>query len=191
MKRIPIIALIIVCIIQWIIPGKIIRAKENILSHGKVFRFRTEPIDPTNPFVGKYIRLRFKEDEFPMPASENQLDQRSEIFVMLQSDKDGYAKISGIVTEQPAAGVDFVKARVGYTSYEKDNSYTIHIIYPFEQFYMDEYKAPKAETQYRKSNMDSTQRIYAAVSVLKGDAVIRDVMINDKPIVEVINEANR
>ena len=55
---------------------------------------------------------------------------------------------------------------------------------------MDEYKAPNAETEYRKANMDSTQRIYAAVSILKGDAVIREVMINDKPIVEVINEAN-
>ena len=190
MKLIPIIALIIVCIIQWIIPGKIIQAKEKILSHGKVFRFRTEPIDPSNPFVGKYIQLRFKEDEFPMPVSEKQMDPGSEIFVMLQNDKEGYAKITGIVTEQPAPGVDFVKARVGYASYEKANSYTIHIKYPFEQFYMDEYKAPNAETEYRKANMDSTQRIYAAVSILKGDAVIREVMINDKPIVEVINEAN-
>jgi hypothetical protein len=125
-----------------------------------------------------------------MSPSEKRLDQGSEIFVMLQNDKEGYAKITGIVAEQPAEGVDFVKARVGYTSYEKENSY-IHINYPFEQFYMDEYKAPKAETEYRKSNMDSTQRIYAAVSILKGDAVIREVMINDKPIVEVINEANR
>ena len=56
---------------------------------------------------------------------------------------------------------------------------------------MDEFKAPKAEKMYRQSNRDSTQKVYAMVSVLKGKAVIKDVMINEKSIRIAIEESTK
>lgn len=53
---------------------------------------------------------------------------------------------------------------------------------------MDEYKAPKAEAAYRESTRDSTQKTYAVVSILNGDAVAKDVLINGQSIRQVIRQ---
>ncbi len=47
---------------------------------------------------------------------------------------------------------------------------------------MDEYKAPKAETVYRESTSDTANTTYALVKILKGEAVIENVFINNIPI---------
>jgi hypothetical protein len=51
---------------------------------------------------------------------------------------------------------------------------------------MEEYKAPRAETIYREQSTDSNSRAYALVSLYKGDAVIKDVFINDTSISEIL-----
>jgi len=190
MKKILIVVLVVLFIVQWIVPGKMIWEKENILSRGKEFRFRTEPIDPSNPFTGKYIWLNFKEHEFDLPAKK-ELRYDQDIFVLLKNDDSGYAKIENIVFEEPKGNMDFVKAKLrsyspifGLVGHRRDSieSQNIQIEYPFERFYMDEFKAPKAEKMYRQSNRDGTQKVYAIVAVSKGKAVIKDVMINEKPI---------
>jgi hypothetical protein len=56
---------------------------------------------------------------------------------------------------------------------------------------MDEFKAPKAETVYRESTRDSTQKTYVVVSILNGDAVIKDVMINDQSIRQAIRKMDK
>lgn len=64
MKQFAIGAFIIITIVQWFVPGKMIWDKEAVLRKGKVFNFRTEPVDPSHPFKGRYIALSFKENEF-------------------------------------------------------------------------------------------------------------------------------
>ena len=53
MKFLLIAILVILIFAQWFVPLNMIRASENILQHGKIGRFQTEPIDPSNPFIGK------------------------------------------------------------------------------------------------------------------------------------------
>jgi hypothetical protein len=79
---------------------------------------------------------------------------------------------------------------VSYSSREKDTT-TVHINYPFNNFYLEEYKAPQAESIYLEASIDSTQRTYALVNILDGDAVIKDIFINDSSIHEVIRQRNR
>ncbi len=61
---------------------------------------------------------------------------------------------------------------------------------PFDRFYMEESKAPQAEQLYWKAQRDSAQVVYALVSIGQGQAVLQDVIINDRPIIDIINELN-
>jgi 3-methyladenine DNA glycosylase AlkD len=79
----------------------------------------------------------------------------------------------------------YLETTINYISDEKDSS-TVFINLPFEKFYMDEYKAPEAETIYRERNIDRTARVHALVMIYNGDAVVKNVYVNDSLINDVI-----
>ena len=56
-KIIVIIAFIFMVFAQWYVPSKMILDREDILKNGEEFKFLTQPIDPSDPFRGKYITL--------------------------------------------------------------------------------------------------------------------------------------
>ena len=49
------IIFIVVAIAQLFIPTQMILNQETILKTGKPYRFKTQPVDPSDPFKGKYI----------------------------------------------------------------------------------------------------------------------------------------
>jgi uncharacterized membrane-anchored protein len=187
MKQFAIGAFIIIAIVEWFVPGKMIWDKEAVLRKGKIFNFRTEPVDPSHPFKGRYIALSFKENAFTTTSPDSGLFNYGDAYVLLEKDGDGFAKIKNVVKQKPLAAPDYVQASISYIDRKKDTA-VIHLQYPFDEFYMDEFKAPKAETVYRESTRDSTQKTYAIVSILNGDAVIKDVMINDQSIRQAIRK---
>lgn len=191
MKLVSLIIFAIVVVAQWIVPGAMIMNKEKILLQGKIFHFRTEPIDPANPFKGKYIRLNFRENQFTSVLPDSALQSYDAIYVILAKDKEGFAIIKDVTKRKPGTGVDFVKATVNYINKTDNGATVIYLDYPFDEFYMEEFKAPRAEEAYRASNIDTTQKTYAVVSLLNGEAAIKDVMINEKPILQVLKEMAR
>ena len=58
-KRNLILLLLLVCL-QLFVPAKMIYDHEAILNKGKVFKFKTAPVDPSDPIRGKYITLQFE-----------------------------------------------------------------------------------------------------------------------------------
>jgi uncharacterized membrane-anchored protein len=174
----------LLAIVQWVIPGKIIFSKREVLKRGQLYKFQTEPVDPSNPFKGKYITLNFAQSSFT-DTVERRLIQEDEVFVHLGTDSAGYAIITNLSAKAPHGNSAYVKANVYYTSREED-SITVFINYPFDEYYMDEFKAPQAESIYRESNRDSSNRTYALVKIWEGQAVIEDVLINDVPIRKLI-----
>lgn len=110
--------------------------------------------------------------------------------MLLEKDRDGFAKIKNVVKQKPGATLDYVQVSISYIDRKKDTA-VIHLQYSFDEFYMDEFKAPKAETVYRESTRDSTQKTYAVVSILNGDAVIKDVIINDQSIRQAIRQMDK
>lgn len=179
---------IIVLLAQWIVPGSMIYQREEVLRKGKAFRFQTEPVDPSNPFKGRYVALNFKEDHFTFPGTKSNFESGQEVYVGIAVNKDGFAHITNLYAQEPTAGTDYINAKVYYPSVEDSNTVTIYLRYPFSEFYMDEYKAPKAETIYRESTIDSSKVTYALIKVWKGRTVIQNVYIGDKTIGELANE---
>jgi uncharacterized membrane-anchored protein len=165
---------------QIAVPAGMILRHEKILKEGKDYRFRTEPVDPTDPFRGKYIILNFKADTFRVndtgwPSREDN------IFVLLDLDKDGYAKVAGLSKEEPRDNREYIKAKAGWIE-----EGLVDIEYPFGKFYMEESKAPEAEKIHASFSRDTGHTTYAIVRVYKGDAVLKNVFIDDIPIAEAV-----
>ena len=182
-KKIIFPAFIVMVLVQLYIPVKMIINKESVLSGGKEFRFKTAPIDPTDPFRGKYITLSFEANSTNIPDAEG-WNQGEEIFVLLGEDDKGFVKINSVSKEKPIDIEDYVTASIGYVI--DDTLDWVSIDYPFTRFYMEESKAGNAEEAYREAARDTSQVTYALVSIKNGEAVVKDVLINDIPIKEVI-----
>ena len=182
-KKIIIPAFVLMVLVQLYVPASMIFNKEAVLTEGKEFRFKTAPIDPTDPFRGKYIILSFEENTIQVFGAED-WNQGDQVFVSITEDEQGFAKIISASKEKPSPEEDFVSASVSYIFTDSLNS-QVTLEYPFNRFYMEESKAEEAEKAYWESAVDSTDVTYALVNILNGEAVITNVMINDVPISEV------
>ena len=184
-KKITWICFVLLVVLQLWAPASMIYNREDVLKNGKAFKFRTAPVDPSDPFRGKYIVLSFDENSF---ENKEKIDWagNEDIYVQLITDKAGYAKINAVNKKNMVKGIDYVKAKVNYLSY--DSLKTIYIEWPFERFYMEESKALAAEQAYIKASADTSKVTYALIKVKNGDAVIENVFINNKPIVTLIQK---
>ena len=156
--------------------------KEVVLEKGKEFKFKTAPVDPNDPFRGKYITLSFENTTVKV-ANENNWLYGESVYSELVTNEEGFAKIKSISKERPNT-LDYVLTEIAYVSSNGSNE--IRVLYPFDRFYMEESKAPEAETVYRKVQRDTTKITYALVSVKEGESVLKDVFINDVSIAEIV-----
>ena len=175
---------ILMALAQWAVPVQMIMKKDLVLREGIRYKFLVQPIDPNDPFRGKFIVLNFRDNYLKVPAKKDTRNNNDKVFITFQPDKNGYAKIREISSTKPGRD-DYLESEIWYMSQEKDST-SIFIEYPFNKFYMEEYKAPEAERVFIERLPDSSQKAYALVSILKGDAVINDVFINDSSIQQVL-----
>jgi uncharacterized membrane-anchored protein len=175
------------CLAQWIIPGKMIYDSEQIISDGTEYKFKTAPIDPSDPFRGKYVTLNF-ESNFIAYDDTVEWQAGQEIFVTFTVDSAGFAIPQTISASQPTTE-SFLHTTVEYvTNYD---GHKVWINLPFNRFYLEESKASDAERVYWEAQRDSTQVAHALVSIGSGQAVLKNVFINDVPIVDIVNNLNK
>lgn len=176
------ILFILVVMAQIFIPVKMIWDSEETLQSGKVYKFRTMPIDPTDPFRGKYITLNYDINHFYTSDSTFVVGQ--EIYVYLKNDEEGFAEVAQVSKVPVKIDNDFVTARVTYY-YDGKVSFQL----PFNRFYMEESKAYAAEVAYQKVNRDTLMaNVYALVYVKNEKAVLKDVYIDNIPIQEYVEK---
>jgi uncharacterized membrane-anchored protein len=175
------------CLAQWIVPAKMVYDSEQVINDGALFKFKTQPIDPSDPFRGKYITLNFEANFIKVTnASEWQIGQ--EIFVTFTTDSAGFA-IPEKVFLAPPDLESFLRTRVDYiNTYEGEPKLSFTL--PFDRFYLEESKASQAEQLYWQTQRDTAQVAYGLVSIARGQAVLNDVFLNDKPIIDIINQLN-
>lgn len=172
-------------LVQLYVPAKMIWDREEIIATGIAYKFKTAPIDPNDPFRGKYVSLSYDENSVVVENKED-WKSREDIYVYLTTDADGFAKIKSVSKEKPTAHQDFLKAKV----YSVSGNNKLTIDYPFDRFYMEESKAYDAELAYRKTQIDSSKTTYALVKIKDGEAVLKDVLIDGISIREIV-KANR
>ena len=183
-KKIILLAFIVVALVQIYVPARIILDRTIVLNSGKEFKFKTAPIDPSDPFRGKYIDLNFNDNTIGIQNKENWARGET-VFVLLTTDDNGFAKISSVSKTKPLDTQDFLKAKIDYITYDAPK---LVIEYPFDRFYMEESKAYDAELTYNRTLPDTSQVAYALVNIKNGESVLKDVMINGISIVEIVKQ---
>lgn len=187
-KKITIIGFILTCLAQLFIPAKMIMDQEDVLKTGTEFKFRTRPVDPNDPFRGKYVTLDFKDNRFIYREdSEIKFEGNENVFIEFTTDQDGFAKIAKVVKTKPTQP-DYLETKVDYINPINSGETELWVYYPFDRYYMEESKAQPAEDAYREANRDTSQITYALVSIKNGSAVLKDVVIDGKSIKDLVEE---
>lgn len=179
MKNLLLSIFAITCLLQWFVPLNMIWSQEKILKEGTVFKFKTRPVDPTDPFRGKYIVLNFEADIFKTSNLEA-WEEGDKVYVLIKNDDEGFAQIATIEKTKPLEKVHFIEATI--KQIWGKNPYRIQVSYPFERFYMEENKAPEAEKLVRQLMRQTDTQIYAKVWVKAGKAALDDVIVGDESI---------
>lgn len=182
-KKIVLSVFILIALIQLYVPSRMIWSREAILKRGTEYRFRTAPIDPTDPFRGKYIILNFEDNTTQIESGKNWASGE-QIYVYLTTNNNGFAVIKSVSKEKPIDNQPFVNAKVSFIT--GNDSGKLVIDYPFNRFYMEESKAYEAELLHTESQQDSSKITYALVSIKNGNAVLKDVLIDGVSISEAV-----
>lgn len=180
-KNIVIPVLITLFIVQLFVPAQMIYEQENTLTYGKAYKFKTRPIDPNDPFRGKYIALNYELDSFE--TEEDWSTYKGTVYVYLKTDPAGFAAIKTVSRELLDTSDDYVIAESRY-NYGKH----VHFNLPFDRFYMNEAKAYDAELSVRKAQRDTAKTCYGLVHVKNGTAVLANVFIDNVPIQRFVED---
>lgn len=177
---------LLVAAVQLYIPAEMISHNENIINTGTMLKFKCEPIDPYDPFRGKYIYLRFANRNIIVNKANNyQYNQK--IYATFKQDTTGYAVMDKIYNLPPKHRTDYLELTVDYIN-NYDSIEKISVEYPFNRYYMNEHKAPLAEQTYAESVNDVKKSVYAEVAIKNGTGVIKEVMIDNISIKDYVKK---
>ena len=167
--------------VQLAVPGYMIFEQYQILSKGTVYKFKTQPIDPYDPFRGRYVTLAYNVDANPIPTKE--VFQRGDwAYALLSEDEDGYATFTQLVSEEPEAGQEYIEVEVSWGGTNRGH----YIDLPFDRYYASEETAPNIERAVWRR--DQVEDVYAEISVLNGKATLKELYVEDLPIREYLEQ---
>lgn len=178
-------AFIVVVLIQLFVPAKMVWDSNAVVTSGETFKFKTQPIDPNDPFRGKYVVLSYEADNIVIKNNVD-FEYYEQVYVTLKTAESGFAAIKKVSKTKPEKTTNYVIATISQTFAENDDSTKIYVEYPFDRFYMEESKAKPAEETIAKSNREEGKTAYAVVKVKNGQAVIEDVMVDGVSIKEIV-----
>lgn len=172
----------VLCVVQVGVIALGVMRYERILNEGEVFYFKVLPLDPYDPFRGRYVTLRF-ENANNAPLAEGEIaGETSKAYAFLEHHEKG-DRIKEIRFKKPVQG-DFLEVNVHSTTRaKKGDSKTVYFSLPFDRFYMREDIAPKAEKVLRAR---SGVVVKAKLRVREGKGVIEDLMVDQTPLSQYV-----
>lgn len=167
---------------QWYVPAKMIYQEEKVLKEGTAYKFRTNPIDPSDPFRGKYVVLNYEVNSFE--TNDSIWNYEDPIYVYIEKDSLGFAKATSVSNKLTDADRDYVLA-----DFRGHYNGILRFQLPFNRFYMNEDKAMDAEIAVREVAGDTLPTTcYGLVYVLGDRAVLEDVLIDDVSLKDYVEE---
>lgn len=177
------------CLLQWSVPLAVVQKAGKTLEQGTAYRFRTAPVDPADPFRGRYVTLDFEAARIAVPP-RFEAARGTRLYAPIVPDADGFATLAAPQRERPARG-DWLTVRLQW-----HDAHDALLKLPFDRYYLDEDLAPEAERLYQTRNRrtaenDPRRPAYAVVRVRDGHALIEELYIDDVPARTLAREAQR
>ena len=159
-------------------PLSMILRQEWTLKHGEQVLLRTQPVDPYDVLRGRYVALAFHENKIKQSAEG--LQRRQQVYAQYRIGEDGFAAVTNLVANRPKGFS--IPARVGWV-----NAQQVNYQFTFNRYFLNENIAPEAEAAYRRMNRRGKTNTWVQVRVLKGHAVIEDLMLAGKPVLDYLD----
>ncbi len=168
---------------QWLLPLWTIFDQERVLNEGIPMKFRTAPIDPHDPFRGEYVVLRFAMEDsmYAMPADT--LEHGVPVAIVL-TEVNGEAQIEEVLKEAPDDDRPWLWATVSVYDWQ-DGKYQIDL--PFDRYYLEQGTGRRTEDLVYGWQEDP-RPAHALVHIANGSGVIADLLVDGRPIRELILE---
>ncbi len=177
---------LLLAVLQLFVAGKMIFDRQHILNEGAVYKFIMQPVDPNDPFRGKYLTMGFDTDHVDLYDSAISILEGETYPVLLATDEKGYAVFSGISESMPAG--DYLNLKVQQVYERSDGQTTVYFEMPFNRYYLNEENVELAEELLQAALADSTHSAYATVRVLDGNAVLEDLVLDEESISDLLSE---
>ena len=181
MKAMRIAVFVAVALAQITVPASMIWKREQTLKRGRVWKFKTAPVDPVDAIRGRYIALRFAAEELPksvsLPKQANAPLDNS-VYATLKEDAEGFAQVDH-VSDIPSTGDNVIKTEAWQVT-------KAYLRFPFDQFWVNEKIAPEAETAYAANSRRQKDNAYVTVRVRNGDAALEQLYIDNQPLADYL-----
>ncbi len=200
-SRLFFILFICLALIQIYIPASTIIKHERVLKNGELFKFKAIPVDPYDPFRGRYVSISLENFEFFLDEDSGLLMANQTVYVTLGKDEQGFAVGKKMLREKPEEE-PYLKTKISYLAYdtefngdiiqkeaadEPENRFSKAIVQvPFDRYYMAEKVAPEAEKAYLENVSGKEGDAYISVRILSGMGVIEKLYIKGMPIEDLL-----
>jgi uncharacterized membrane-anchored protein len=172
-KNLRLLIFLVVALLQLSVPAFAVWKREQTLRQGRVWKFKTAPVDPEDAVRGRYIALSFAIEEFPQ---SERVAWKPQVYVALKEDPNGFAQIEGL-SDTPLTGDNVIRAETrGW--YEGKQMLT----FPFRTYWVSEKLAPEAETAYRANSRRGKENAFVTVRVREGDAALEQLYLENQPL---------
>lgn len=185
MKRrdVTLLAFVGICVLQLCAPLSMIAKRELVLQGGDVVRIRTAPVDPYDAFRGRYVALRLELGSVKNPVNLT-LTRHQRVYVPFGTNEQGFAEFGDVELTRPVDGVYLATRVQSWDSRKK----IVNVEIPFDRYYLNEKDAPEAEAAYRGHSRGETRDAYVDVRVLRGYAVIEELYVGGKPVLQFVRD---
>lgn len=180
MKRLSILAFVLVAIAQLSVPAMMAWNRLQTFKHGRVWKFKTAPVDPVDAVRGRYVALQFEAEEVPQAE---RINWNQKVYVVLKEDENGFAVVDRLSNEPVKGDNAFRATSRGWWEGKQ------RVTFPFQKYWVAEQIAPEAENAYRLNSTRTHQNAHVTVRVRDGDAAIEQLYIDNKPLVEYLRAA--
>lgn len=165
-------------------PASLVVKHEQTRAGGTLWKFQTAPVDPNDPFRGKYVRLSYAIERGPVPFADTGTIYRrpdGRMYAELAKGGDGFATLVRLHERRPE-GVEYVDVFLARRGGNDLPPATAKVRMPFDRYYLPEDKAAAVERDYAAAGRDAQSNTYAEVRVRDGHAALVQLVLDGKPV---------
>ncbi|MDQ8204439.1 GDYXXLXY domain-containing protein [Pelagicoccus sp. SDUM812003] len=167
-------------------PVSTIWKQTQILQRGVSVKFSLRPVDPYDPFRGRYIWLNFDLNRAPASEEDPPLEARGAAYLSLQIDDNGFADAGFLSASPPSDGLYL---RVENVHSWLDGLWAFSL--PFDRYYLNESDAKRVEEIAREelspqqdedANARRMLENYLRIRILDGEAAIEGYYLGGETV---------
>jgi uncharacterized membrane-anchored protein len=156
---------------------KFVWDQEQILKKGKDFNFKIEPFDPSDPFRGKYLNIRFSEDHLNYVDNANDFQVGETVIAILKQD-ELFANVIDLQKTPPLSTQDYIYVKIKRI----EDTNIVYFEYPFSKYFFEESKSDTLAKIFQTTLQNTDTKNYAIVTVKDGKGVMKDIYLDNQPI---------